>query len=151
MSLHWSEKVARVNAAISARKTIGPTKLASVPYVVEPLLLAPRGIPLRGPAVKDWRIELLFKPADLPTPARRKRMREVFGEPVCGIRRETQNPNNPLARSVDGWWWHGGCWMSAELAEASLPPSFGLGPILGAQLSVWLESAAERAALVRLA
>jgi hypothetical protein len=141
--LHWSSKLAWVHSVIHERKTpLGQTKMAGAPYIVAPLLLPPGVKPMRGKALKDWRLELIFKPADLPTPQWRRHMRAIFGLPLCGVRRETPNPKNPLPQSVDGWWWHGGCWTSAELAMGIAEIPVSLGQHLGSQLSVWLESAA---------
>lgn len=63
--MHWSERLEKVRAAIAERATLGEIKLASLPYVVAPLLLRPREKPLRGKPVNDWRLELLYKPAAL--------------------------------------------------------------------------------------
>ncbi len=112
------QKRARVLAAITSRLApFGRVRLAYAPMSVMVLLVPPKLKPLRGVAEKDWRLELLVAPNERPTPKWRRYMNDRFGVKLCGLYRTTPNPTNPLPVSVEGWWWHAGCWLSAQLAN----------------------------------
>lgn len=137
---------AKVFNAISTRITpFGRVRAAWAQVTVLPLLVPPKLKPLRGQRANDWRLELLVAPTLIPTPQRRRYMIANFGRKLCGIYRETPNPNNPLPCSVEGWWWHAGVFTSCELA-AGITFNAGTTARLSEtecrRWSIWLEAKA---------
>lgn len=118
----WQAKVEKVKTAIATRSHVSMLHRQSWSHTfVMPLLVGviPKAKALRKHP-KDALVEVLVRPSMLPTPRWRKWMHARFGPAICGPRRNTPNPNNPLAQSVDGWWWHGGFLLSGALPAMDL-------------------------------